>query len=810
MSYFSTRDDRLKRLEQVIRQEYPNCALIPSSHEKGKEKAPLFVHKDVPLSDLWRQWDDYLREMKKRKQKMAGVLLLIRGDMVVVDVDDRDTVSKLEMMFPQTLVTVSQKTSKGMHYFFRRTPLCDALGLFDSSGDVKNPITKQKYPIDIKTVCKNRTTGGVLSVCPSGSKSWVRPLYEMDVQMQNIPDDMVHWIVSHKSSNAGKQMSKMNDNKDDYVVKLMMLLSKTRWDDRNQWRNIAIALKNDFGDKYKQDWFTLSRLSSKFSSDDAEKLWSTVCPVKCRSNENNGDLLTIKSLHMWAKQDDPIGYRTLTASRGPPVSVNKNWREGDRGLAYIAYELLKGTIKQTSENEYFYYVGKERLWKRGSEKKIWRMVSEHVESALIELESYLSFDYDAKKSDLAEDEVVHAAQTLDRTKQEIRKVVKYVRGYTGMRHVSSIAGPLFEAPEFEQRLDSKPFLLGVQNGVVDLHTGTLRERRDDDCIYRLIPIDYDPDADSSFMQSTVHQIMAEDDEMTEFLQKLLGYAITGEVSEEIFPVFTAGERNGKGVLMQLLSTVMGDFFRDMNKGLIVEHRMSNGDAERAKLLGSRIAVFNELAEGEKLLASEVQILSGGDGIPAKQLYKNPITIQPRHLCILATNHMPELNEVIPALMERMLCIPFPVTFRDLEPEEMPTRFLRQRRNDLKEALRNNISGVLKWLVEGARKWYETRDLKRNAPQKVKAFSRAYFFEQDRLAAFIQHRCERHESFKVSSSQFLNELNDWLAADGHRKMSAKSICAQMKAKGISKEQKWVDGKNVMSFVGIRIKYDVDAS
>ena len=80
------------------------------------------------------------------------------------------------------------------------------------------------------------------------------------------------------------------------------------------------------------------------------------------------------------------------------------------------------------------------------------------------------------------------------------------------------------------------------------------------------------------------------------------------------------------------------------------------------------------------------MLSGGDGIPATMKYQDPIVIRPRHWCVLTTNHMPELT----AIMERMLCVHFPVTFADLEPGEAPTTLRRQRDNGLKESIVDTI------------------------------------------------------------------------------------------------------------------------
>ena len=174
--------------------------------------------------------------------------------------------------------------------------------------------------------------------------------------------------------------------------------------------------------------------------------------------------------------------------------------------------------------------------------------------------------------------------------------------------------------------------------------------------------------------------------------------------------------------------------------------MSNPDAERGNLFGARFAIFNELREGDKLKTNEVQLLSGGDSIPATPKYKDPMMVQPRMLCILTTNHMPEISPVIPAIIERLQCIHFPVTFADLAPGEEPSMFRR---------------GVLRWLVDGAVAWYKSKDLKRNAPAKVTDFSRKYFEEQDRLTAFLRARCVLGEEHEIATSFFLTEYNRWV-------------------------------------------------
>eukprot|EP00798_Chlamydomonas_sp_ICE-L_P024919 gene24919-biopygen19344 len=236
------------------------------------------------------------------------------------------------------------------------------------------------------------------------------------------------------------------------------------------------------------------------------------------------------------------------------------------------------------------------------------------------------------------------------------------------------------------------------------------------------------------MHRIVEKIMGGDEAMASFLQRLLGYGITGEVREEIFPIWTGSGRNGKGLLTQALQQLLGAYYKEMNCAIISDSRVcSNIDAERAKLIGARLAVFNELKDGEKLKTNEVQLLTGGDGFPAKALYKDPVTVQPRHLAILVTNYMPEMPDAIVAMVERLMVVEFPVTFRDLIPGENETVTLRQSDKTMKERLKSpeGQSALFAWLVEGAVAWYSgTESLKAGAPKKVTEFTRQYLADQD--------------------------------------------------------------------------------
>ena len=314
----------------------------------------------------------------------------------------------------------------------------------------------------------------------------------------------------------------------DQIRSLLDILDPKRFDDYDDWRNLCYAL-HDLGDDFKIVFVEASRrCTDKYDPQRASKLWD-----EAAKGPSNGKSITVGSLLYWAKLDDPDAFNKWRDLQIPSMAL-VNYDKGDRGLALIAHDALKDIIKLVpgaQKRTFYLFDQNECLWKRVFDGSVKMHMSFALDEVLNKIWNRLE---NQKESEEKDDEV----KKLQTNIGVIAKQMYYIRTSHGLGNVLSLAAELFMDEAFEDKLDSVRHLLGVQNGVVDLRTGELRDRRPEDMIHKLAKAKYDPTTDIEWFNQVVKTIMAGSEEMTEFLQRFLGYAITGEVKEHVFGVFT--------------------------------------------------------------------------------------------------------------------------------------------------------------------------------------------------------------------------------------------------------------------------------
>lgn len=283
-----------------------------------------------------------------------------------------------------------------------------------------------------------------------------------------------------------------------------------------------------------------------------------------------------------------------------------------------------------------------------------------------------------------------------------------------------------------------PWKLQSGNMVIDLKTGEARPGTPQDYISKAAPTAWKGlDAPCVGWCMFLRAVFAENDELVEYVQKVLGSALVGTPSQQEFYIFWGEGRNGKGTILETLKEILGcELASSIKSDMLMDSRLSaNGaDPELLELQGKRIAWASETGDGKKLNSEKVKLFTGGDTLAGRLNYSNEIiSFPPTHTLFILTNFKPRISEGDTALWDRLRLIPFERRFVDDPQAENE----RKKDPELKDKLLREASGILAWLVRGCLKWQQEG---MNSPEIVKAFGDDYKLDQNPTQLFINERC----------------------------------------------------------------------
>lgn len=369
-------------------------------------------------------------------------------------------------------------------------------------------------------------------------------------------------------------------------------------------------------------------------------------------------------------------------------------------------------------------------------------------------------------------------QGIDKKHEEAFKIKlkeKYDKRISRLRTVNGVSRTLTWAPVVdttmacrEEDFDKDPWLLPVENGVINLRTGNLEQGKQSDLLTRSLRIAYDPHADYSPFQNFLDEI-ANDKEISSFLKRTFGYAITGHSFEQFIWVFIGPGRNGKGVLFSLLSDILGPYYHEISRAMLIEQRNeqspSAASEHKYSLLGKRIIVGAETNRGQKIDAAAVKNLTGDDIINCRPLFKKEINFRPSHTLFLHTNNMPLGLTREFSLIQRLLRIDFPFMYVDdidAEKKKFPARadYFRKKDPLLKEKLKACRQGILRWLVEGCLEWQQTG---LTPPRSIIESVASQAKEEDYIGQFYTDCLDHHPDnpkTQVSCTTIYNAFKWW--------------------------------------------------
>lgn len=328
-----------------------------------------------------------------------------------------------------------------------------------------------------------------------------------------------------------------------------------------------------------------------------------------------------------------------------------------------------------------------------------------------------------------------------------------------------------------RELDADDWLLNCGNGTVDLRSGELRPHRQDDYITRLAPVDYDPNATSDVWDRFLATVTDGDVETQTFLQRAAGYSATGLTTEEkLFFVHGHGA-TGKSTFIEAVKTALGDYATTADFETFLENRNTGPRNDVAALDGARLVASVEVSDGRHLAQGLVKMLTGGDTIRARFLYREGFEFTPKFTLWLVANHAPLVDDMDDALWRRMVRIPF----EHVIPET-------KRDHGLKLRLKTDPAiqtAILRWIVDGCLNW---RDVDLNVPETIRRATEQYREDQNPLGDFITDRCITGAGYQAAAGELRAAYLAFAAEVGLKKtLSPRSWAERLRSMG------FIDGR-----------------
>ena len=546
---------------------------------------------------------------------------------------------------------------------------------------------------------------------------------------------------------------------------IVMILPEKYYDDHFYWLRIGWALYNTCNNDYMfYTWILFSSKSKKFDYADislyySEKYWNGFQSGRDKN-------ITAGSIIYWARE----------------YWNNNSKTPEDNKYLQIKQDTLNYFIEQSTEQitdfdlakVLYHYVGnkficgdiKNSIWYEFKNHKFKKIDSGVNVSLIISTNLYqlyhdrmIAVTKSIKDLDQNDDarwkEVKNKLKALANICIRLRDVGKKDR-------IMKAAKELFYDAYFNEKIDLNPKLLGCNNGIIDFEKKIFRHGDINDYITKSTKLDYIPNEKldknlkneiNNFM-NTLFPIP----ELCEYMWEMLASCLVGNNKNQTFHIFTGGGSNGKSLLMKLMKYVLGEYYGVVPLSIVTEKRQKIGQVspEIMQLLGTRLAVINEPSRGEKINEGPMKMLTGGDDIQGRALFKDSVTFTPSFKLAVCTNVLFDIDATDEGTWRRIKVIPFMSHFVDGTPNP-ENEYEYEKDLDLEDKMIKWVEPFLSMLVATA---FKTDGKITKSCDIVDSKSREYRNNQDHILNFISERIIKAPGEKIKKGELSREFEDW--------------------------------------------------
>jgi putative DNA primase/helicase len=339
-----------------------------------------------------------------------------------------------------------------------------------------------------------------------------------------------------------------------------------------------------------------------------------------------------------------------------------------------------------------------------------------------------------------------------------------------------------DCPVLPTQLDADPWLFNVQNGTLDVRTGTLLSFSRAHHMTKSSHVQYDPDTACPRWEQFLSEIMGGNEELIDFLWKAIGYTLSGSTEEEcVFFLYGTGA-NGKSTLQRTLRALFGDYGRQAAIATFLQKRHETIGNDIAELRGARLVTAGEPDQHKRLSEAFIKSLTGRDPQRARFLFQESFEFVPQLKLWIAFNYKPIIKGTDPGIWRRVKLIPFTQKFTG-----------DQHDPHLDQKLLAELPGILAWAMRGCQAWQEEG---LPEPDAVKAATELYRSEMDEIGNWLEEQCEQHPHLRTRPADLLSDYVVW---SGNKQMTTNVFGRLLTERGFRRDdqRRWVLGIGLRS-------------
>lgn len=327
-------------------------------------------------------------------------------------------------------------------------------------------------------------------------------------------------------------------------------------------------------------------------------------------------------------------------------------------------------------------------------------------------------------------------------------------------------------PITPSELDQDDYLFNTRNCTIDLRTGKPYPHDRCDLITRISPVEFDEKAQAPVWTEFLNKIFEGNIRLIKFIQRAVGYSMTGDTSEQCLFLLYGSGQNGKSTLLETISNCLGDYATAAAMQTFLDRTNISNTNDLAGLKGSRFVTAIETNEGARFNEALIKQLTGSDRIKARFLHREYFEFMPTFKIWLAVNHRPVIKGTDMGIWRRIRLIPFNYQIQEGEKDRT-----------LPQKLKKELPGIFNWILEGLETW---KIVGLNPPPEVYAATEAYRNDMDNIGDFLAQYTVMQPGFRVRSDILYRLYLDYCRSSNLYPISSKRFTNTIRERGFTEE------------------------